>query len=661
MPPPSDIRNFIDTSDAFLLQAFKANPTIHLINQGDIYPRIVESWSNIASWLIMLAEYASQYSRTDDILGLCSDVLQGIAHEADHNPQKLELLSARITGVAICALLSQSPDVGGPVECAIVETFSSFVSTIEGRQNFILTLKSFSKTRRYYVIASLIECSVQLAAIPTNRGISRATIVQHLDRLTKAVVFLLEADDDLLPPLAKLTFIERCAASYTSIAEEASRDTSIRDAELWNLLSTSTSTFLEELILKHTTNPYSALTRALDGGLYTCVALCLLNLESRDAIEESLCSFWATASNYMFYTKTCRAWGISSKPDRNQKLWERYPQEKYPIMAGFMNSLEVGLLLRGQPEDLVNMCSNVKYLQASVNSRVILFDHTQSHRAHQITMTTPVAAQRPNIWKRINGVWDSRVEACVQSVQESSESIFMAEAAFAYGSDQVVYAFATLKVDDAVGERKRFRILNSVFRLGPRRVMYRNSYTLPEYGYTRIIANCITGLHKRDQKFIYDFNLDSLLNGGPNVGLNLYFKEQGHIPSFISRWDYQLEDVFVLFSKSKERVESLPEDSFERRDALEQLKGRHDWFLDILEAYLLELDVFLWLKCHLGLFRGGMTELKVARVARINAMLREMVKFNARFDEEERPENKVYVDMDLELRWADLGIPSYWS
>ena len=56
-----------------------------------------------------------------------------------------------------------------------------------------------------------------------------------------------------------------------------------------------------------------------------------------------------------------------------------------------------------------------------------------------------------------------------------------------------------------------------------------------------------------------------------------------------------------------------------------------------------------------------MTELKVARVARINAMLREMVKFNARFDEEERPENKVYVDMDLELRWADLGIPSYWS
>ena len=206
--------------------------------EGDIYPRIVESWSNIASWLIMLAEYASQYSRTDDILGLCSDVLQGIAHEADHNPQKLELLSARITGVAICALLSQSPDVGGPVECAIVETFSSFVSTIEGRQNFILTLKSFSKTRRYYVIASLIECSVQLAAIPTNRGVSRVTIVQHLDRLTKAVVFLLEADDDLLPPLAKLTFIERCAASYTSIAEEASRDASIRDAELWNLLST---------------------------------------------------------------------------------------------------------------------------------------------------------------------------------------------------------------------------------------------------------------------------------------------------------------------------------------------------------------------------------------------------------------------------------------
>lgn len=195
--------------------------------------------------------------------------------------------------------------------------------------------------------------------------------------------------------------------------------------------------------------------------------------------------------------------------------------------------------------------------------------------------------------------------------------------------------------------------------------MYRASYTLPEYGYTKIIANCITGLYKRDQEFIYEFNLDSLLNGGPNAVLNLHLKEQGHIPSFISRWDHHLEDVFVSFQKSEERLKSLPAGSFERGDALGQLKGRHDWFLDILEAYLHELDVFLWLKCHLGLFQGGTTELKEARVNRINDMLREMVKFNALFDEQQRMENsgcnKVYVGMDLELRWADLGIPSYWS
>jgi hypothetical protein len=44
----------------------------------------------------------------------------------------------------------------------------------------------------------------------------------------------------------------------------------------------------------------------------------------------------------------------------------------------------------------------------------------------------------------------------------------MVEGAFPYGSDQVVYAFTTVKVDPerAPEDLERYSIINSVFRLG---------------------------------------------------------------------------------------------------------------------------------------------------------------------------------------------------
>ncbi|RXW15055.1 hypothetical protein EST38_g10798 [Candolleomyces aberdarensis] len=355
---------------ARILTCFKQSRSSDVQNlEAQLYPRIIESWSKVAGWLMRLAINASQSPNAQDILGLCSEILDGVAHNASRDSNKLELLSLPITAHAVFLLLSQSPSsqqgryifvIGGSGECNIIQVFSSFVSTEVGRQNFILTLNSSNRKTRQRIIASLIERSSQMVAFPTGLGISRVSTIQGLSRLINGVSCLLE-DDDILYSLSRLNFIQKYAASYASIAEEASRDRD-RDPEFWNLLSLSTVTFLQELILKHAKNPYRSLVHALDGHLFPCVELCLLNLESHKIIEDVLDRFCAEVSKYFTSSETCRAWALSSQPHRRQeKLSQRYPGERYSIMAGFWNSLQDGLQLsktdRLCPEPILNKCA----------------------------------------------------------------------------------------------------------------------------------------------------------------------------------------------------------------------------------------------------------------------------------------------------------------
>lgn len=112
---------------------------------------------------------------------------------------------------------------------------------------------------------------------------------------------------------------------------------------------------------------------------------------------------------------------------------------------------------------------DVAYITSlTTGSRIILFNFTQHSRAQQLVVTTPISTQRANIWRHVNGIWSSRVEACAQSIPESSKDVFMVEGAFPYGSDQVVYAFTTVKVDPEhpAEDLERYSIINNVFRLG---------------------------------------------------------------------------------------------------------------------------------------------------------------------------------------------------
>lgn len=102
-------------------------------------------------------------------------------------------------------------------------------------------------------------------------------------------------------------------------------------------------------------------------------------------------------------------------------------------------------------------------------SRIILQNFTHYAKTSSVSSPTyPVSLHREEIWKHINGVWDSRVEACVEYVQKHPRVSVLAEGAFAYGKNQVLYVLAVVMINKSrpPADTDRYTILNGVARLG---------------------------------------------------------------------------------------------------------------------------------------------------------------------------------------------------
>ena len=101
-------------------------------------------------------------------------------------------------------------------------------------------------------------------------------------------------------------------------------------------------------------------------------------------------------------------------------------------------------------------------------SRIILQNFTQCATQPPLAPPYPLPQHRARIWKRVNGIWGPRVDACVKGAQRHPKRPLLVEGAFAFGSDHALYVLATVICDqDRLAEDPyRYTIINSVFRLG---------------------------------------------------------------------------------------------------------------------------------------------------------------------------------------------------
>ena len=89
------------------------------------------------------------------------------------------------------------------------------------------------------------------------------------------------------------------------------------------------------------------------------------------------------------------------------------------------------------------------------------FDHPWPMDLHKVSLNT-----HQMTWRRINHVWDARIQRCVEDVLEEPDKYVLVEGVFPFHDKDSMFVFAKMKYEEDARECGKYKVVNSAFRVG---------------------------------------------------------------------------------------------------------------------------------------------------------------------------------------------------
>lgn len=258
---------------------------------------IVEQWDDVVKWLIFFVVRAQTLPVIigAKVVKICTAPFIPLVMCADYNPYRQELLGAPQTIDFLILLLCQIDDrtglyhyiPGDGEPCRVVHSVWAIIKTLDdlGIDQFAERLTLLSKRMRSKVLTALISRPQAILRLIETQGLDLAsaafTFVNIFDAINK-LCFL----PDVLFSFFRRDVLYVCSAALSKLADLGWSQCP-NDQTFWTYIAASALTIVEGTVYLSSPDPYSAMARAIEGGVLGSglQSLCVLYPKSQGFIE----------------------------------------------------------------------------------------------------------------------------------------------------------------------------------------------------------------------------------------------------------------------------------------------------------------------------------------------------------------------------------------